>query len=171
VFVDVGANMGFFSLFAASQGAFVIAIEPHPSLFSRLEINMRLNNICAALFNEAAGATTTQSILVPGKGDLGSSKITASADGLLVRTRPLLDIILASGVTKIDALKIDIEGNEDVVLMAFMATAPTSLWPRLIIMEHSSHEEWGTDIIKILTSEMGYVSRGKNRANLCLSRM
>lgn len=44
LFVDVGANVGHFSLLAASKKAKVIAIEPIPDTFRRLNENVVLNN-------------------------------------------------------------------------------------------------------------------------------
>lgn len=35
-FVDVGANMGFFSLYAAWRAIHVIAVKPNPVLFERM---------------------------------------------------------------------------------------------------------------------------------------
>jgi len=44
LFVDIGANIGAYSILAASVGAKVIAIEPIPSTFKNLERNILLNN-------------------------------------------------------------------------------------------------------------------------------
>ena len=38
---------------------------------------------------------------------------------------------------KLDAIKLDIEGAEDLVLDAFFGAAPRALWPRLILMEYT----------------------------------
>src|SRR6202035_552934 len=45
-FVDIGANVGLFSLFVASrarQGARILAIEPEPANLRRLEFNVGAN--------------------------------------------------------------------------------------------------------------------------------
>src|SRR5262249_39596834 len=102
-FVDIGANMGFFSLFAAKLGASVIAIEPHPEMFRRLTTNMRLNEFGGALFNEAVGAINTNARLISDDRELGSSRIgEPTREGLPVRMRPLLDIIRDAGARRID---------------------------------------------------------------------
>jgi FkbM family methyltransferase len=43
IVIDVGANHGFFSCWAAQQGAIVHAFEPDPNTFDRLVENIRLN--------------------------------------------------------------------------------------------------------------------------------
>lgn len=48
LFVDIGANMGIWSVFFASRGFPTIAIEPTPQNFARLRANARLNG-CAHL--------------------------------------------------------------------------------------------------------------------------
>jgi 31-O-methyltransferase len=45
VILDVGANIGVFSLFAAKQGARVYTFEPMPSTFAILELNVRLHGL------------------------------------------------------------------------------------------------------------------------------
>src|SRR5262245_31009298 len=45
-FVDIGANVGLYSLFAASRGgarARIVAIEPQPGIVERLAFNLRAN--------------------------------------------------------------------------------------------------------------------------------
>ena len=45
IILDVGANIGVFSLCAAKQGARVFAFEPMPSTFAVLELNLRLHGL------------------------------------------------------------------------------------------------------------------------------
>jgi FkbM family methyltransferase len=40
---DAGANMGIFSLLASKHGAFVVAFEPSPDIYKRLNTNIQLN--------------------------------------------------------------------------------------------------------------------------------
>ncbi len=54
-----------------------------------------------------------------------------------VRAKKLLTLVREEGYAKIDAIKLDIEGAEDLVLDPFLSEAPPALWPRLIIMEFS----------------------------------
>jgi hypothetical protein len=51
----------------------------------------------------------------------------------------LVDTLAQEQVQTIDALKIDVEGAEDSILMPFFLTAPHSLWPGFIVIE-DTHE-------------------------------
>ena len=56
-----------------------------------------------------------------------------------LRLQRILD---EAGVGQVDALKIDVEGFEDRVLTGFFRDAPPSLWPRAVVIEHLSKNEW-----------------------------
>src|SRR6185437_6062098 len=53
-FVDVGANVGYFTLLASTLGARVVAYEPTPSVFRRLKENVALNGFDRADLVNAA---------------------------------------------------------------------------------------------------------------------
>ena len=72
-------------------------------------------------------------------------------------------------MTAIDALKIDVEGAEDRVLMPFFRDAPPSLWPRLIVIEDSS-AEWSTDLFALLDAK-GYAVSSRSKQNVMLRRV
>src|SRR5260370_13720390 len=44
VVIDIGANYGFFSCYAASKGARVYAFEPNPMIFEKLQRNIAANH-------------------------------------------------------------------------------------------------------------------------------
>ena len=79
--------------------------------------------------------------------------------------RTLLSLVREHGFDRIDALKADIEGAEDLALIPFFETAPVSLWPRLIILE-DSQREWRRDCIGYLEGR-GYALLWR-RANAVL---
>jgi len=45
VFVDVGANVGYYTILGALRGSFVVAVEPIPTTVAVLKANLRLNGI------------------------------------------------------------------------------------------------------------------------------
>jgi FkbM family methyltransferase len=55
VFGDFGANVGLYSVLAASTGASVLAVEPVPGTYQRLKANWRLNEIQGFAFNGGLG--------------------------------------------------------------------------------------------------------------------
>ena len=69
----------------------------------------------------------------------------------------------------VDALKIDVEGFEDRVLTGFFNDAPSSLWPRAVVIEHLSKNEWQHDCIADMRAR-GYADTGKTRSNTLLVR-
>lgn len=133
VFVDIGANIGSFSLVAAramSAGR-VIAFEPSPLHFRRLENNIEINgfsNITA--INSGVGATGGEAVLSRPVSSAGiNNSGTASLFGVEDATQEVvsetvsmvrLDEQLAGA--RVDAIKIDVEGAEMAVLRGAAAT-------------------------------------------------
>ena len=62
-------------------------------------------------------------------------EVEGAAKGDKVRTRLLLDVCHDAGLTRIDALKIDIEGREKRALEPFFDHAPRALWPEMLLVE------------------------------------
>ena len=58
IFIDVGAFIGFYTIYAAKLGAKVVAFEPHPSSFEILLYNITLNNLADRItaINKAVGS-------------------------------------------------------------------------------------------------------------------
>jgi FkbM family methyltransferase len=169
-FVDVGANMGFFSLFAASRGARVLAIEPSPVLFERLRVNMALNAFeDAVLVRAAAGETEGEVSFEVNPADLGTNRVSEGG-GETVPQRPLLSMVEEAGFAAIDVLKIDIEGYEDRALVPFFRDAPEALYPRRLLMEMSSGHDWVHDLNCVL-GRAGYRVRAETRGNSLLERV
>ena len=57
LFVDVGANVGWFTVLAGRLGANVVAFEPLPSIFAELQANVALNRLTPRLVRAAIGDT------------------------------------------------------------------------------------------------------------------
>ncbi len=81
----------------------------------------------------------------------------------------LLNVAAAEGLIHIDAIKIDVEGFEDRVLVPFFESAPESLWPRIVIIEHIMPDIWQTNCIDLLTSR-GYQAIWKGGFNTVYER-
>lgn len=140
VFLDVGANAGFYTFWALAQkpsGRRVIAVEPSGAMVERLRFNLGLNQLESAvrLYQCAVTPEPCEVVIAEHTENLGQTAVRAEGQGQRVPGRPLLDLLQEAGVATVAALKIDIEGQEIPVLEAFFKTAPRSLWPRLIIGE------------------------------------
>jgi len=83
-----------------------------------------------------------------------------------VPSKPLLAVLSEAGITSIDALKIDVEGAEDIVLAPFLREAPASLLPRLILIE-DTRGFWSFDLFALLGSR-GYSEAERSRQNVAL---
>jgi len=174
VFVDVGANVGTYALALArhvgARGK-VIAIEPHPISFARLSFNNAASRFTQVnLVAAAAGPADGELMIATDDDNLGASHIvtgTAARDAIKVPSWRLERILGEAGVSKVDALKIDVEGFEDRVLTGFFADAPVSLWPRAVVIEHLSRDEWQQDCIAGMLAR-GYAEAGRTGSNTLL---
>jgi len=66
------------------------------------------------------------------------------------------------------ALKIDVEGAEDKVLVPFFSSAPEALWPNLIIIE-DTRNLWRIDLFSLL-AERGYIISTRTKLNVMMRR-
>jgi FkbM family methyltransferase len=176
VFVDVGANVGTYAMVLARHvgaGGRVIAVEPHPVTFARLSFNNAASGFTQVNLVAAAAGPADGELMVETDGDnLGASHIVtgaAAGDAIRVPSWRLQRILGEAGVSKVDALKIDVEGFEDRVLTGFFRDAPVSLWPLAVVIEHLSRDEWLQDCIADMLAR-GYAETGKTRSNTLLLR-
>lgn len=140
VFLDVGANAGFYTFWALSQrhaGLRVIAVEPTEVMLERVRHNLAANNLTSAVTLCACAVTPTpgEVVIEEHAGNIGETSIRTEGTGRRVPGRTLLEILQTAAVSRVDAMKIDIEGFEVPVLEAFYQSAPRSLWPRWVIGE------------------------------------
>jgi FkbM family methyltransferase len=120
VFIDIGANIGYFSLLSAtvSPSVKVISFEPVKDLFQKMNENLSINgskNIVA--INAAIGEMNEQRELYLSTPDnLGMSSFhqpeNYSGRKEKVEVIAFDDWFKTSGLTKIDLIKLDVEGSE-----------------------------------------------------------
>src|SRR5712671_5361729 len=176
VFVDVGANVGTYAMVMARHvgaSGTVIAIEPHPVTHARLAFNRTASGYTQVKLVAAAAGSSDGELMIETDGDnLGASHIVAgnvSRRAIRVPSLRLQRILEQAGVSRVDALKIDVEGYEDRVLTGFFKDAPPSLWPRAVVIEHLSQKEWLDNCIADMRAR-GYAEAGKTRSNTLLVR-
>lgn len=145
--VDVGANIGFFSLLSAQlvgQHGRVLAIEPHPLNFDTLRSTIARNGLTqvkpiAIGLDRAAGRGEVRMLdqsIYPNRA--ASMHESAEGGGHQVTTRSLDALLKEEGVDVVDLLKIDVDGLESRVIEG----ASDSLKHgriRNVIIEFSSH--------------------------------
>jgi FkbM family methyltransferase len=142
VVVDIGANIGLFSLMAAEivgPHGRVIAYEPHPDTFRELQDNLKRN-----------GYTNVQTVSCaisdkPGflrmnvfaDCDLNSVALTADYDVIDVPARTLDDSLDELGIDQCHLIKMDIEGAEWFALRGIDRTLKRNPDLRMLIEMHN----------------------------------
>jgi FkbM family methyltransferase len=162
VMVDVGANIGYFTLLAAAivgpKGK-VVAVEAHPDLFALLRRNVVMNGhrslvtLCNAAawskpgrlpFHQRVGYASNSSLASAGPSglqNLGDTEEVTQVDAVV------LDDVL-DGLERIDVMKIDVEGAE---IQAFRGLSRTlEARPAMKIMF-----EWSPEQIRLMGDEPG----------------
>jgi FkbM family methyltransferase len=147
VFVDVGANAGYYTLLAASivgPRGHVYALEPAPATYRKLTRNIGLNacdNVTPLRI--AAGATTGEATLYgPAHGHDATSSLRhrpQEATATRVPIRPLHAVISAGHRERFKLLKVDVEGHEDDVLRGLEPLLECGPRPMLIVEVHASY--------------------------------
>lgn len=174
-FVDVGANVGLYTLFVRSEalkaGAALqaVCVEADPEMAARLRFNLAASAAEAdvSVFECAASDQEAQVRFAVDRRSRGLSRIDDVGE-LNVRARPLLSILREAEIALVDAMKIDVEGHELPVLRAFLQDAPPALRPRLVILE-TAHAGDGPTAEEALVAA-GYALRFRTRRNAVLVR-
>ncbi|HVV94878.1 MAG TPA: FkbM family methyltransferase [Hyphomicrobiales bacterium] len=178
VFIDIGANVGGYSLAvaaAAAPGSRIIAVEPQPDVFERLCDNIRLNPGCMV---KAVGSAVTDldgevSLFIDrlNRGETGVRYLRAARPGeeaVTVPAKTLVTLLGDEAITHLDAIKLDVEGAEDIILEPFFGEAPETLWPRLIVIE-DGRQSWQSDLLGLLLAK-GYRRKAETKRNLIFVR-
>jgi len=159
VFVDVGANIGYFSLLAAAlvgETGRVVSFEPLERLVSQIERSADQNSYSwLKVLPKALGNTLgVMELALAAKNIGGSSLVTPERDGQKVQVEvSTLDSELRD-MGKIDLMKIDVEGFEYEMLLGAQQVLQRYL--PAIVLEFSPHfynqrsKTMGKDIIELL---------------------
>lgn len=167
VFVDVGANAGFYSFWALSHGfdkVSVVAVEPNPRMCQRIRFNVETNDLGRRfqLFPYAVTSEPSEVVLEEQGSNLGETRVSGHGEGIRVPGRPLFDIMKEAAVGRPDLLKIDIEGGEASVLRAFFDQADRSLWPRFVIGETIGEQN---EALRSVLYGQGYIALAETKMN------
>jgi len=119
-FLDIGANIGYFSLLAAihQPSAKVISFEPVTTVFKLFEENISLNNVSnIKTINAAVGEKDDEKEIYISTDDntgMSSFQKTENYSGKKEKVKVIAidSWFRSSGLSKIDLVKIDIEGSE-----------------------------------------------------------
>lgn len=177
VFLDIGANIGGYSLFVAAcagQRARILAIEPQPEIFERLTYNIRQNPFATikAIDCAVADRDTEVTLFVDpdNRGETSMRIMNFDKGGAEIRVsaKALASIVAEEGFARIDAMKLDVEGAEDLILEPFFRDAPPTLWPQLLLVEFIP-QRWAVDLPAYLFG-LGYRPVLQTRHKLAFER-
>ncbi len=139
IFLDIGANVGLYSLFANAYAAKsdrdirLIAVEPSSEMGTRLAVNAAASDAHVEVIRSAISTHVGDVFLSDGGGNRGEGQIAASGEAVQAVT--LLQLCEGAKIDRIDALKLDIEGQDLPVLSQFFEQAPATLHPFMMILE------------------------------------
>jgi FkbM family methyltransferase len=152
VFLDVGANIGLYSLVAAKRvgaGGRVFSVEPHAvnviSLMQNIAANSlqdRVNVICTALHSSSGAFEFNYYSLEPGSAmsQLGETKDGYEQDFVPVMKELKLatsidDLVARQSMPPPNHIKIDVDGNERHVMQGMMNLLQSAERPRSVQVE------------------------------------
>lgn len=176
--IDVGANIGAYAVWAAAAmggSGRIIAIEPNPISFERLEVSLEALEVPTTAIRAACGNADGEVSLYFEAGYTVSSSVISFAGATQVnkvRMHRLEDLLDEHGIGHVDLLKIDVEGAEEMVLQgtgAMLAAidrviletsdGPVDDAVRRILADggftlvHEATDHWGIEGLKLLAFE------------------
>ena len=136
--VDLGANVGFFTVHAARQGTSVYAFEPNPACFARLRANVEMNDAIEAvtLFRTTLSDRAGRGRMQVERGGTTGGTVARGGDET-IRITTLDEALADAPVDQIDLLKLDIEGAE---VEALRGAADTLTRTHRVIAEYHSRD-------------------------------
>lgn len=145
-FVDVGANWGYFTLLAAHlvgpEGR-VVAMEPDPRLHALLAGNVAANGLARVDAVAAAASDADGNVELSGHdpegGNWGVSSIVANVGGaktFSVAARRIDGVLDERGIGRVDLLKMDIEGAEEMALAGMRDGLRAGRYRRVLVELH-----------------------------------
>ncbi len=161
---DLGAHFGFYSVgFALRTGPAgeVVAFEPNPVSYARLERHRRMNKLTWLKTFEAGCSDAGGSAEFYTYGNLESTTTHLPYDGetpdpaakpISIRLLKLDDLVQAGQIRPPDLIKVDVEGHGHHALSGAMKTIQQKL-PIILMGFHSPKEVTGTEV---LLQPLGY---------------
>jgi len=160
VVVDVGAYIGAYTLVACKEGARVIALEPDPDNYNVLRSNIELNGCTDKVKPLMIAAGSKEGLLPLYKGRYSDTSSivrgfheATSEVKTYVRVDTLDNILAREGLaldSRIDYLKIDVEGAEVDVLKGAEETLKRTRYLQVEVFDHNLNE------VKMMLRKYGF---------------
>ena len=119
IVLDVGANVGAFSLSVASLGYHLYSFEMQERIFTLLELSRRVNGYYRMrLFHTALWNTTGHEVkFTPAVGNFGGTSVMVATGEVTMMTRRLDEFVPSNA--DVFFMKVDVENAEEYVLSGF----------------------------------------------------
>ena len=164
--VDIGANIGAFTVSLADKAQTVIAVEPDPSCAAVLQRNLNANGlsergkvICAAAGSHRRRAefitSTTMSVLNSLSGNSRAHECHDTSR-MQVDVLPLADIFHLGNIERCNLLKLDCEGSEYEIISDANAEAISRVDAIVCEVHRRSEEDSGYSTIVAQLHDMGF---------------
>ena len=147
VFVDVGANWGYFTLIAASlvgDRGRVLSFEPQPSLHGMLQRNLLLNRQSQIAARQLAIAGEEGEMRLSGfsESNWGVSRLLGAGEedpeAISVPVQRLERALANENIDHVDLLKIDVEGAEALILPTLKSDLDRRRFDWILVEFHPS---------------------------------
>jgi FkbM family methyltransferase len=173
--IDIGANEGVFTCLAlriVGQQGRVIAVEPQSELRSIIEINCAINNFTNVQVETAAlSPNKTEIMYMFPRINSGNSSIVRSYRWRKRTTKVagigFSELMRKYKITRVDFVKIDVEGYEPEVLESMFECITAGRIKNVFVDFHESIlERRGIDVRKIDEKMTGYMTKTASRHGL-----
>ncbi len=172
-FLDVGANEGYFSMFAAVtlKAARVVCVEPNSALWPVIMRNVQLNlaSVCSlAPFAIGDFAGKAEFVIQPSTNSGASSlcqrpsRLDRFRERRSVPVVTLDWLIQSKGIIEVSAIKVDVEGFEEKVIAGARESLKNGVIKSVAIEMHNTLErthEHAADEIREMMKAVGYSER------------
>jgi FkbM family methyltransferase len=161
IFIDVGANIGYFTLLGAElvgQQGRVVAIEASTFALEQLKENVarnRLEDVVRCVHAAASDCEGMASLYEGHRGNIGSASIVRVEGGLSekVRSAPLEKLLLPGEIEFVRVIKIDVEGAESLVFKGMQPLLSRLRPDAEIVMEITPELSGADDVVGVLARE------------------
>lgn len=166
--VDIGSNVGLYSVALALTGARVVSVDANPAMAAQLRFNLAASGKSPDdVVHTAVGDVDGRVTLQIRNDDVAIVNVIEDADGD-VQIRRLGSILADLGVTRVDVLKIDIEGFEDKALGPYLESATGDMIPERIVIERAGEDDYPACVKQF--NRLGYKIVGRTRNNSLYQR-
>jgi len=146
--LDVGANLGDFSIAISNKAKKVIAIEPGRENFLTLCSNLSANSLKQVLPLNIAAHDSNENVSLMGNGaDLAVSSFNG---GEHVGGRTLDDVLRSCDIGYVDILKIDVQGHETKVLRGFTDSLREHRVGLVVVEIHAHRNVKSADVVTFM---------------------